>query len=67
MATINYFYTKSVLEKAANDPTLFKKELDRGLENLFPFEVLQLVSWLKTYTSDKPELKKVLKEIQTVS
>jgi len=59
MATINYYYTKSVLETASKDPLKFKKALKQAKKNLMPFEIENLTSWLIFYTINKPELKNV--------
>ena len=63
MASINYYYTKSVLETVSINPTKFKKELIQANKKLMPYEMLHLSEWLKTYTNDKPELKKCINEL----
>ena len=41
-----YDYTKSVLEKVSFEPKLFRKELEKGIKLLLPYEVEQLIEWL---------------------
>ena len=64
MATINYYYTKSVLETVSENPLKFKKELQQAKKNLLPFEIEHLTKWLVSYTTNKPELKNVLKKLK---
>ncbi len=61
MATINYYYTKSVLETVSENPTQFKKALQHAKKNLLPFELDHLTKWLNSYTTNKPELRDLLK------
>jgi DNA replication protein DnaD len=62
MATINYYYTKSVLETVSENPLKFKKELRQAKENLLPFEIEHLTKWLISFTTNKPELKQCIKD-----
>ncbi len=62
MATINYYYTKSVLETASNDPLKFKTAVKQAKKSLMPFEIENLTQWLVFYTINKPELKKCISE-----
>ena len=55
-----YDYTKSVLERVSFDPILFSKELKKAIKILLPYEIEQLKKWLKSFTSEKPELKDCL-------
>ena len=64
MATINYYYTKSVLETVSENPLKFKKELQQAKKNLLPFEIEHLTKWLVSYKTNKPELKNVLKKLK---
>ncbi|MDV7188149.1 hypothetical protein R3X25_12725 [Lutibacter sp. TH_r2] len=56
MARAMYEYTKIVLQKVSFNKELFKKELQKAVNRLLPYEVKELVVWLKEFTSNKPEL-----------
>jgi hypothetical protein len=60
MASIYFYYTKSVLEQVSYDPVLFFKELKTAVQKLVPFELQKLKKWLQTYTKEKPDLKRCL-------
>ena len=62
MATINYYYTKSVLETVSENPMQFKKALKYAKKSLLPFEMEQLARWLHHYLINKPELEKCCNE-----
>jgi len=64
MASINYYYTKSVLETVSANPVQFKKELLKATRNLMPYEIEHLSKWLTTYTTNKPELKKFIDDVK---
>ncbi|CEN32610.1 hypothetical protein [Capnocytophaga cynodegmi] len=49
-------YTKTILSKVSFDPGLFRKELNKAMDRLLPYEVEELKVWLDTYTKNKPEL-----------
>ena len=49
-------YTKTVLEKVSFNAELFKKELEKAVNRLLPYEVKELIVWLKEFTINKPEL-----------
>lgn len=49
-------YTKTVLKKVSFNADLFCKELEKALGRLLPYEVEELIIWLKQFTSNKPEL-----------
>lgn len=49
-------YTKVVLQKVSFNAELFCKELEKAMNRLLPYEVEELVIWLKQYTANKPEL-----------
>ena len=49
-------YTKTVLKKVSFNSDLFCKELKKGLENLLPYEIVELTIWLKSFVENKPEL-----------
>ena len=56
-----FAYTKSILERVSFDKKLFRKELEKALKNLLPYEIEQLQKWLQNFTSQKPELKQFIK------
>lgn len=55
-----FSYTKKVLESVSFDPKLFCKELEKAIKVLLPYEIEQLIDWLQSYTSEKPELQACL-------
>ncbi|WP_445725627.1 hypothetical protein [Flavobacterium sp.] len=56
MARAMFEYTKAILEKVSFNTELFKKELEKAVNRLLPFEVNELFMWLKQFTYNKPEL-----------
>jgi len=56
MARAMFEYTKTVLKKVSFNSELFCKELKKGLESLLPYEIEELIIWLKSFTANKPEL-----------
>lgn len=67
MATINYYYTKSVLQKVSKNPTKFKEELNEAKRTLLPFEINNLTKWLDFFTINKPELKKYIEDLSIIN
>jgi hypothetical protein len=65
MPRMIYDYTKSELESVSFNPDLFKRRLKKATKNLLPYEIDQLENWLSYFTSNKPELKNCLTEINT--
>ena len=53
-------YTKSILERVSFDLVLFKKELEKAVKTLLPFELEKLKEWLSEFVIEKPELKQGL-------
>ena len=53
-------YTKTVLEKVSFDVQLFRKELEKAVKRLLPYELDELRIWLIQYIQGKPELSKCL-------
>lgn len=49
-------YTKTVLQKVSFNSELFCKELEKAMNRLLPYEVDELLIWLKQFTANKPEL-----------
>lgn len=60
MSKVMFDYTKSVLERVSFDVALFRKELEKAIKTLLPFELDQLREWLVNFTNEKPELKQCL-------
>lgn len=56
MSRAIYEYTKEVLQKVSFNSELFRKELEKALKKLLPFEKQELKIWLKEFTYDRPEL-----------
>jgi hypothetical protein len=56
MARAMFEYTKTVLKKVSFKSDLVCKELEKGLARLLPYEVAELIIWLKSFTANKPEL-----------
>ncbi len=56
MARAMFEYTKTVLEKVSFNTELFKKELEKAVKRLLPYEVKELYLWLREFTLNKPEL-----------
>lgn len=65
MARAIYEYTKAVLQKVSFSSELFCKELEKAIHMLLPFEVNELLIWVKQYTIDKPELQVCLRQLKT--
>lgn len=63
MSRLIYDYTKSVLERVSFDSKLFRKELEKAIKVLLPYEVEQLTEWLFNFTQEKPELRQCLLSI----
>lgn len=63
MSRLIYDYTKSVLERVSFDSKLFRKELEKAIRVLLPYEVEQLTEWLLNFTKEKPELRQCLLSI----
>lgn len=59
-----YEYTKTVLEKVSFNTDLFQRELEKSLKRLLPYEVEELIIWLKKYTATRPELHSCMAIIQ---
>lgn len=64
MARAMFEYTKTILEKVSFNKDLFKKELEKAVNRLLPYELKELVLWLKEFTSNKPELTPCLALVQ---
>jgi hypothetical protein len=58
-------FTKSVLVRVSFDAALFRKEIEKALKMLLPYEIEELVKWLFNFTEEKPELRYCLKFIKS--
>jgi DNA replication protein DnaD len=56
MARAMFEYTKTILEKVSFNTELFKKELEKAVNRLLPYEIKELFVWLHQFTFNKPEL-----------
>jgi hypothetical protein len=56
MARAMFEYTKTILKKVSFNSDLFCKELKKSLDNLLPYEIEELIIWLKVFTANKPNL-----------
>lgn len=65
MARAMFEYTKTVLEKVSFNTELFKKELEKALNRLLPYEIKELYLWLREFTLNKPELRGYLAIVKT--
>ncbi len=64
MARAMFEYTKTVLQKVSFNSELFCKELEKAMNRLLPYEIDELVIWLKQFTANKPELYSCLRLIK---
>ncbi len=60
MARAMFEYTKVVLQKVSFNKDLFKKELEKAINRLLPYELKELYLWLKEFTINKPNLQACL-------
>ncbi len=63
MSRLIYDYTKSVLERVSFDAKLFRKELEKAIQSLLPYEIEQLKEWLYGFTKERPDLRLCLQSI----
>ena len=59
-----FSYTKQILESVSFDPVLFCKEVEKAVKLLLPYEIEQLIDWLQSFTTEKPELQACLTYIE---
>lgn len=57
-------YTKQILVSVSFDPKLFCKEVEKAVKTLLPYEIEQLIDWLQTFTTEKPELRACLAYVE---
>lgn len=60
MARAMFEYTKVVLQKVSFNKDLFKKELEKAINRLLPYELKELYLWLQEFTVNKPNLQPCL-------
>jgi len=60
MARAMFEYTKVVLQKVSFNKDLFKRELEKAINRLLPYELKELYLWLKEFTLNKPNLQTCL-------
>ncbi|GLB50272.1 hypothetical protein [Neptunitalea lumnitzerae] len=60
MARAMLEYTKTILAKVSFDAILFKKELEKAVKRLLPYEIEELRLWLQGFTMKNPELSECL-------
>ncbi|MBL4938818.1 MAG: hypothetical protein JKY16_00745 [Lutibacter sp.] len=65
MARAMFEYTKAVLEKVSFNKELFKKELEKAVNRLLPYEIKELYFWLREFTINKPDLLPCLSLVKT--
>ena len=58
-------YTRAVLEKVSFNKELFKKELEKAVNRLLPYEIKELYFWLREFTINKPDLLPCLSLVKT--
>lgn len=51
-----FAYTKRILESVSFDLQLFKKELQKAMKTLLPYELEQLKAWLSSFVQQHPQL-----------
>ena len=56
MTRAMFEYNKTILKKVSFDVSLFRKELEKALNRLLPYEINELRIWLIAYIKNKPEL-----------
>ncbi len=60
MARAMFDYTKTILERVSFDANLFCRELQKAVERLLPYEIVELKIWIGDLTLQKPELNQCL-------
>lgn len=56
MSRAMFEYTKTVLNKVSFNTELFRKELEKAIKRLLPYEIDELRIWLSEFAQGKPEL-----------
>lgn len=60
MARAMLEYTKMVLQKVSFNMGLFRRELKKASKRLLPYEIEELIIWLKEFSKENPKLKATL-------
>lgn len=62
-----FAYTKEILERVSFDPELFRKELQKAVAILLPYEVEQLSDWVRTFVASRPDLQSISLKMEFLS
>lgn len=60
MARAMLEYTKMVLQKVSFNMGLFRRELKKASKRLLPYEIEELMIWLKEFSKENPKVKTTL-------
>ncbi|MCO4854775.1 MAG: hypothetical protein KC424_08480, partial [Flavobacteriaceae bacterium] len=53
-------YTKMVLQKVSFNMGLFRRELKKASKRLLPYEIEELIIWLREFSKKNPKVKTTL-------
>ncbi|MDB4004943.1 hypothetical protein N9460_01075 [Flavobacteriaceae bacterium] len=57
MARAMLEYTKMVLQKVSFNMGLFRRELKKASKRLLPYEIEELIIWLREFSKENPKVK----------
>ena len=60
MAIAMLEYTKMVLQKVSFNMGLFRRELKKASKTLLPYEIEELIIWLREFSKKNPKVKTTL-------
>jgi len=60
MARAMLEYTKMVLQKVSFNIGLFRRELKKASKRLLPYEIEELIIWLREFNKENPKVKTTL-------
>ena len=60
MARAMLEYTKMVLQKVSFNMGLFRRELKKASKTLLPYEIEELIIWLREFSKKNPKVKTTL-------
>ncbi|MCO4780574.1 MAG: hypothetical protein KC471_09325 [Flavobacteriaceae bacterium] len=60
MARAMLEYTKMVLQKVSFNMGLFRRELKKASKRLLPYEIEELIIWLREFSKKNPKVKTTL-------
>jgi DNA replication protein DnaD len=60
MARAMLEYTKMVLQKVSFNMGLFRRELKKASKTLLPYEIEELIIWLREFCKENPKVKTTL-------